>query len=433
MALAEILLGSAMVAISVFIYFRKFRHFFMAEPDEWMIVMRNGKVIEMGIGISYTAGIHDVVVKFPSKINKVRFSAQQVTQEMQGIEVSGIIIWSIYRDRDGPLKAFKYLGEDIKAAEPTNANHQMAEISNAIVRHRIANSTIDEILKNRELVRDEIKKEMNAIVNGWGIWLESVEITDVKILSSNLFKDLQIEFRKEQQQKAELIKMGTERELKDRRVKQELDFAKKEADNETSKTICKLAEDLKMSVEKQKVYEEQSKIESKKAQTDTMQREFKEGKDKEFRLFEKAQGLDQFMKEADKRAEIKQQTNQIIQAQRKQNRFNVEAQIARERLQKDHEMENERKKLELENQVILQTSPRVRVLNVLSTIYSVLPIKEMKIFNFGEHKDPVAGLVGQVMGAVNDLAKGYPEHSQQSNQHHLNQQLPSRPSGLEGR
>ena len=60
-------------------------------------------------------------------------------------------------------------------------------MSNAIVRNRIANSTINDILKNREKVRDEIQKEMNSVINGWGVWLESVEITDVRVLSSSLF------------------------------------------------------------------------------------------------------------------------------------------------------------------------------------------------------------------------------------------------------
>ena len=63
-------------------------------------------------------------------------------------------------------------------------------MSNSIVRHRIANSTIEDILVKRDEIRSEIKSEMNVIVNGWGVWLESVEITDVKILSKTLFKNL---------------------------------------------------------------------------------------------------------------------------------------------------------------------------------------------------------------------------------------------------
>lgn len=38
---------------------------------------------------------------------------------------------------------------------------------------------------------DELKKQLT----GWGIWIESVEITQVKISSQKLFQDLQAEFR----------------------------------------------------------------------------------------------------------------------------------------------------------------------------------------------------------------------------------------------
>lgn len=155
-----------------------------------MLVIRNGRLVKCGVGLSSYVQYGDKVVCFPSKINRVRFVAQQVTKEIQGLEISGVIIWSVYRDKEGPFKAYKYLGEDLKSQEPATANSYLVEMSNAIVRHRIANSTIEEIIKNRESVRDEIKKEMNAIVNGWGVWLESVEITDVRILSSSLFSNL---------------------------------------------------------------------------------------------------------------------------------------------------------------------------------------------------------------------------------------------------
>ncbi len=108
-----------------------------------------------------------------------------------------MLIWAIYREKDGPHKAYKYLGEDLCQSVPTQANNILKEMSNSIVRHRIANSTIEDILKQRDQIRNEIRDEMNKIVNGWGVWLESVEITDVRILSSTLFTNLQTEFREQ--------------------------------------------------------------------------------------------------------------------------------------------------------------------------------------------------------------------------------------------
>jgi hypothetical protein len=31
---------------------------------------------------------------------------------------------------------------------------------------------------------------MQVVVKGWGVWLETVEITDVQVMSGSLFKDL---------------------------------------------------------------------------------------------------------------------------------------------------------------------------------------------------------------------------------------------------
>ena len=122
----------------------------VAQPNEWMIVLREGKMIKCGVGISCLKMMNDKVVKFPSKVHKVNFTAQQVTREMQGIEVSGMIIWSIFRDGEGPFKAYKSLGNDIHEAEPKIANQNLVEMANGIVRHKIANSTINEILRNRK-------------------------------------------------------------------------------------------------------------------------------------------------------------------------------------------------------------------------------------------------------------------------------------------
>ena len=63
-------------------------------------------------------------------------------------------------------------------------------MANSIIRHKIANSTIEDILTKREEIRQEMKSDMNNILNGWGVWLESVEITDVKISSRKLFENM---------------------------------------------------------------------------------------------------------------------------------------------------------------------------------------------------------------------------------------------------
>lgn len=58
-------------------------------------------------------------------MNKVEFATQQVTTEMQGVQVSGAIIWTIYREEQGPFLAYKNLGKDLANRVPKTANDNL--------------------------------------------------------------------------------------------------------------------------------------------------------------------------------------------------------------------------------------------------------------------------------------------------------------------
>lgn len=68
----------ALIAVTV-IYMYAFR--VQSKPDEWMLVIRNGKVVKSGVGITWTKRWDDQIVKFPSKIHSLKFKAQQITIE----------------------------------------------------------------------------------------------------------------------------------------------------------------------------------------------------------------------------------------------------------------------------------------------------------------------------------------------------------------
>ena len=94
-----------------------------------------------------------------------------------------MLVWTINRSGAGPLNAFKHLGADLSSNNPHSANDALTSMASAVVRSCIANSTVNEMLTNRKLLRDAIRQEMFEVVKGWGVWLETVEITDVKISS----------------------------------------------------------------------------------------------------------------------------------------------------------------------------------------------------------------------------------------------------------
>ena len=143
------------------------------------------------------------MAKFPSEHVKVELTTQQVTVEMQGIEVQSMIEWAV--DKNAPLKAFKNL--DLARGNYNTANDILKSMASAIVRNMIANSTIENIIENRREIRDRVIREMTEVVKGWGVHLVTVEVLDVKISSSKLFKDMQTKFREDQLKKATLEKL----------------------------------------------------------------------------------------------------------------------------------------------------------------------------------------------------------------------------------
>lgn len=89
------------------------KYYIQSQANEWLIIIRNGEMVKKGIGLCTWMMPNDQYVKFPSLINQVEFKAQQVTTEMQGVEVGGILIWSIYREEDGPFRCYKSFGNDL--------------------------------------------------------------------------------------------------------------------------------------------------------------------------------------------------------------------------------------------------------------------------------------------------------------------------------
>ena len=176
------------------------------DPNQWVVIIRDGEEHASGIGLSCYKTPWDSVAIFPSRNVKVEVKTEQVTVEMQGIGVSTMLEWTI--DKNHPLKAYKNL--DLASGNFNKANDILRSMTSAIVRNQIANSTIDHIIKNRQELREAIISEMNEVVSGWGVHLCTVEVTDVKILSSGLFKDMQTKFREENIKKATLEKMVVE-------------------------------------------------------------------------------------------------------------------------------------------------------------------------------------------------------------------------------
>lgn len=71
-----------------------------------------------------------------------------------------MLIWNVNRTEDGPFKLYKSFGDDLKQPTPTMANEKIQNLAVALIRDKIANMEINDVLKNRQKLREGVRGEI---------------------------------------------------------------------------------------------------------------------------------------------------------------------------------------------------------------------------------------------------------------------------------
>lgn len=169
-----------------------------ASPNEYLLVLRNGRVARHGQGISVFKWPSDSVALVPTTITELSFLADQVTREKVGVQVSGLAVYRIVE----PLLAYRMI--DFERSRLTDILRDMFV---GATRRIIANLTLEECLTHRkERVASELLREIQPVLagegtlsdetsQGWGVVLDTIEIQDVRVLSEEVFRKLQAPYR----------------------------------------------------------------------------------------------------------------------------------------------------------------------------------------------------------------------------------------------
>lgn len=171
-----------------------------AEPHEYLIQIKNGRVKAHGQGISVFKWPSDSIAIMPTSIAKLSFSADQVTLEKVGVEVRGLAVYRIVE----PLLAYRMIDTDRGALTDI-----LRDMFVGATRRIVASLTLDECLTHRkERVGAALMSEISPVLAGegsasdathagWGVVLDTIEIQDVKVLSQEVFSRLQAPFREQ--------------------------------------------------------------------------------------------------------------------------------------------------------------------------------------------------------------------------------------------
>jgi regulator of protease activity HflC (stomatin/prohibitin superfamily) len=194
-----------------------------ASPAEFAIHQRMGKIRHTGRGISFfKLPWIDRYTIIPSSTRTIQFKADQITAENQGVEISGFAAWRV---ADAEKAAANFDFTDPEDAL-TTIGGALQDVVESAIRHQVASMTIEDTLRKRGSIIRQLKDEMAYVSGLWGIGVETVEIKSVRILSRQLFENLQAPFRNAMRLESEQSAIETERRLAEQRTAQQEELAR---------------------------------------------------------------------------------------------------------------------------------------------------------------------------------------------------------------
>jgi flotillin len=222
----------------------------VAGPAEFAIHRRRGRTRKVGLGISlFCLPLIDRCYLIPSTAQSITFSADQITAENQGVEVAGFGVWKV----GDPEKAAASFDFSDGATALTSIGENLRNVVESAIRHQVANMTIEDAIRKRGTIILQLKNELAYIAGQWGLLIETVEIRNVKVLSAQLFSQMQAPFRDKTRLDSETSALLTEKRLAEHRLAQkeeialqEREFERRDLERKSEAARIKIAADAQL-------------------------------------------------------------------------------------------------------------------------------------------------------------------------------------------
>lgn len=197
--------------------------FITAKPSEYLIHMRRGRIRRRttGQGASCFKWPWDSIAIIPTTINRLQFTADQVTLEKVGVQVTGLAVYRIVE----PELTFRMLNFSYSERASEKLSSILGEMFVGATRRHVANLTVEEVITRRkDAIATELMHEIAPVMRGhgqaedsshmgWGVVLDTVEIQDVRVLSETVFRDMQAAFRSQLALRARQAELTSAKEI----------------------------------------------------------------------------------------------------------------------------------------------------------------------------------------------------------------------------
>lgn len=179
----------------------------VAQPDEWLLLVRDGKLAAGGVGIRAWRWPGDVVARFSSTIQRVAFEVEAQTREHLGLKLEGFALWSVGKSPGQALSAFSGLGLVNSEREPGAAatKHLLAKPQYrafqaylcAELQQFVTQLSLREALSIREQQAAPVIARITAFMTSVGLELGELEIIAARPSAAQVSESLAAPEREE--------------------------------------------------------------------------------------------------------------------------------------------------------------------------------------------------------------------------------------------
>ncbi|MHA1134879.1 MAG: SPFH domain-containing protein [Candidatus Thorarchaeota archaeon] len=279
-------------------YIKKYVRIF--DPNIFYVHLRKGKAKKQGEGgMVIRIPFLDRILAVDRTVQQLNISAESVlSKEKQKIRLSAVLQWQA----DNAIAT-------INNVTWKEIPSRLTAIIESVIRTACAQLSVEEILEERQLIIEAIKKELIDIVSEWGLKVVTVELVDVVVVNESFLRDMSKPREAEMHRLAQIALIEADQATGTRDIERSKVLRQQEIDRDKLVGV-KEQEQLRMIQEAEKA-REQSVLEI-GLQKDLMQKKY----EKQQAEVEAAKDLEvaKLGAEAEKQRKIKEEVE--VQAQR---------------------------------------------------------------------------------------------------------------------
>jgi flotillin len=225
----------------------------VAQPDEWLLRIRNGRLVRAGVGIYLLRWPGDVVVRFTSTMQRVSFEVDALSSDRLRVAIGGFILWSVAGSAEGPFRAYQKLGLvslDSPPSDTRSPKHLLStpqhrafqQLLGAAVQRLAGTRSLEELLLRQDDLVAELRGRLAELEREMGIRVDQVELLRVRPTDEDLTREMAAKVEERVREEAASARLEAQERGRRRAIESE------------DRVACEQAESRRQELERERVF-----------------------------------------------------------------------------------------------------------------------------------------------------------------------------------